>query len=156
MSAFVKVEDMVDAVAQHLGRANIKYVQSHEGLTEGIHDFPTMQVYAESGDPEPESGTYTTTFRGGVKQEDLYLKAVVYTGKRSHLAANVTAEIRVIDSVREVFHEINTKHSDGNQQDGYFGRTEIQSWQYDWQRVTITHNQEQYFGVEFEIVLRIG
>ncbi len=93
--------EIVKAVAAALKTANgVKRVQAYDEITESIPDWPLLQVYAESGEVDVSSGDMKqSAFGGGVQQTSLVINIDGYARRRSHLGADLKAQMELIDAV---------------------------------------------------------
>lgn len=125
---------------------SLSRTQSYDELTEGMNDWPAIQVYPEACETvAADSGTQTTTFQLGVIQETLIFHVDYYARQRSHIYEDMKALVEGID-------EIHTAMEDAGCPP--FGLEGIRSFQWSWQRVVFTYAAVDYMGARFTLRLR--
>ena len=148
--ATVTLGEIVDAIESTLSAVStLARSQSYDELTEGMNDYPTLQVYPEDGDQDPSGNTDRTTFGAVVRQTVFTIHADYYARQRSHIGEDMDALVDGIDAMQNVFEQQNTKP--------YFGLTGIQAFHWSWRRVVFTYGDPQlsYMGARFTITVRV-
>lgn len=146
----ITLGQILDAINTTLGAATIvNRSQSYDELTEGLHDFPLLQVYPEAGTQDPSGGTDRTAFRGGVRQTEFTIHADYYARQRSHIGEDMNALVDGIDALTNIFEAQDTKP--------YFGLDGIQAFKWSWSRAVFTYGDPNvsYVGARFVLTVRV-
>ena len=147
----ITIAQICNAVESTLGAAaTVKRSQSYDGLTEGMQDFPTLQIYPEAGNQDPGGGnTDRTTFKAGVRQTELIVHADYYARQRSHLGEDMAAIVNGWDAITNELEKQDSKP--------YFGLDGLQAFKWTAQRVIFEYGDPKvrYTGVRFVITFRI-
>jgi len=123
------------------------YVEGSTDLSEGVADFPLIQVYPETGVVDMKASTDRHTFRGGARAEEQTWNLDLYAAQRAHIAEDFKALLPMIDAVTDKLEEQNVKN--------YFGLAAIQTFAWTWQRATFVFAQAEYVGCRFVLTVRI-
>jgi hypothetical protein len=148
--AKITLAQMCNAIETTLAAATLAMrTQSYDGLTEGMNDVPTLQVYPDGGNQDAQYATDRTTFKAGTRQTSITIFADYYARQRSQLGEDMKALVDGIDAITDVFEAQDTTP--------YFGLTGIKNFHWSWQRVAFTYADEtiKYMGARFTIVLRV-
>ena len=148
----ITLAQICDAIEATLATATtVKRSQSHDELTEGIHDTPMLQVYPENGRQDAgEGSTDRFTFGGGgnpVRQTELTIHADYYARQRSHIGQDMEALVDGIDAITNVL--------EGQDQKNYFGLAGIQAFSWRWDRVVFIYAGVNYIGARFMLTVRV-
>lgn len=146
----ITLATVIDAIATVLGAATtVERTESYNELTEGIHDFPMLQVYWESVVQDPESGTERTTFGGGVRQTDHTIHADYYARQRSNIGEDMAALVNGIEAIT------NRLESQGAAPP-FFG-VDVKAFRWRGDRVTFNYGDPQimYVGARFILTVRL-
>ena len=146
----VTLGQILNAIEATLATATtVNRSESYDELTEGIHDFPMLQVYPEAGTQDPGGGTDRTTFRGGVRQTEFTIHVDYYARQRSHIGEDMSALVDGIDALQNVFEAQDTK--------SYFGLAGIRAFKWSWSRAVFTYGDPNvsYMGARFVLTIRI-
>lgn len=149
MADRITIAQMVDAVELTLSAALTTGVsQSYDGLTEGVNDLPTLQVYWESCNQDAQTGTNMSTFQGGTKQTSTVIHADYYARQRSQIGEDMKALVDGTDAIIEVLERQNKSP--------FFDLGGIKNFKWSASRVIFTYADEQikYMGARFIIELR--
>jgi hypothetical protein len=144
--ADVNLSTICDAIETTLAAATgLVRTQSYDELTEGIHDWPMLQVYPESGELDPSGRTDRTTFGAGVQQDRTIIHADLYVRQRAHIGEDMSALVNMIDAIKQVL-----RHEGA---DTLFGVANLQSIHWRWERVVFIYGDPElkYVGARFYI-----
>lgn len=150
LSAIINaIEDTLDAAASLLRS------QSYDQLTEGIHDYPLLQVYVENNDVDRGQQTERTSFTGATRQKGYTVYADVYARQRSNIAEDMAQLVTTVDELEDILEaqDALVAHSSP-----LFGLTEaghpvIRSFRWSWSRVVFEYGGVQYMGARFVLNL---
>lgn len=121
MTDFVKIEDLNDALATFFtGTTGVQRVQGHSGLTEGMQDWPTLQIYPEEFEYDVATANDRTTFKAGIRQTEFLFNLDLYGRQRSQLAEDMQAMVVALDAVRARLDTAKTRP--------FFGMAEIKAY----------------------------
>ena len=147
----ITLAQICDAIETTLGAATtVTRSQSHDELTEGIHDLPMLQVYPENGYQDAGGATERTTFGGAgnpVRQTEFTIHADYYARQRSHIGEDMAALVDGIDALQNVL--------EGQDQKPYFDLVGIKAFSWRWDRVTFIYASEDYVGARFALTVRV-
>jgi len=146
----VTLGQILDAIEATLATATtVNRSESYDELTEGIHDFPMLQVYPEVGTQDPSGGTDRTTFKGGVRQTEFTIHVDYYARQRSHIGEDMSALVDGIDALQNVFEAQDTKP--------YFALDGIRAFKWSWSRAVFTYGDPNvsYIGARFVLIIRV-
>ena len=143
----VTIAQICDAVKNYLSTAaSLKRSESYNQLTEGINDYPLMQVYWQSIDCDWQSNTERTTFQGGVKQKDLVIHADLYGRPRSHLGEDNAAVTVLANEVVDLLEATGCPP---------FGLTGLKNFKWRGERVVFDYDGVLYAGIRFYVNIRV-
>lgn len=146
----ITLAQICDAIESTLGAASTVAVsQSYNELTEGVHDFPLLQVYPEAGSQDPYGGTDRTTMQGGVRQTEFTIHADYYARQRSHIGENMDAVVDGVDALQVIL--------DGQDHQPFGLGSSNVSFRWEWTRALFTYGDPQlsYVGARFIITVRV-
>lgn len=146
MSA-VKIGDLVKAIRDDLASASgVKLSTGYDTLTEGINEFPLVQVIPEEGDLAYQSKTERTTFGATLRQEQTTINVDVYASQRHNLADDMKSVIDMADNVKARLELQKTTPP--------FGVAGVDTWRATWRRVTFVYGEPEmkYTGIRFILV----
>lgn len=146
----ITIDQVTLAVEAALGEASLIARTGAEGtITEGVNDLPYMMIYAESGQTDPKGGVDRTSFRGGIRVNELIVMVDVYVRQRSHIGEDMAKTTHCTDAVINILEEQNVKP--------YFGLLGLQAFHWAWQRVTFVYGDPNtgYVGVRFTLTFTI-
>lgn len=146
----ITIARICDAIETTLATATtVMASESYDELAEGIHDFPTLQVYWESSNQSEESSTDRFTFQAGCRQTNMVIHADYYARQRSHINEDNKAVVDGADAIINVLENQNTKP--------YFGLDGLQSFRWEASRVIFVYGDAQtsYVGIRFMIAVRV-
>ena len=100
----ITLVQIVDAIESTLSAVStLARSMSYDELTEGMNDYPTLQIYPEDGDQDPSGNTDRTTFGAGVRQTVFTIHADYYARQRSHIGEDMAALVDGIYAMQNVF-----------------------------------------------------
>ncbi len=103
-------------------------VEAYDELSEGVPDWPMLQVYPDNGEVDTGSeDTERATFGAGVRRTSMLIIVRGYARPRSHLAEDLKAQVELIDA-------IDARLSDQKQKP--FGVPGIRAFNWKWERAT--------------------
>ena len=129
------------------GAAVTVYVEGPTEINEGAPDTPLIQIYPQTGFVDWSTQTDRTTFRGGVRQEDMTWNIDAYATRRAHFAEDMKALLPLIDAITDKLEEQDTKP--------YFGESAIQSFQWNWTYGVYPMADGEYVGVRYVLTTRV-
>lgn len=148
--------DIVKAIGTTLGAAaSLRRTEQYDGLTEGIHEYPLLQVYP-AGMTGSSWGSQTdrSTFKGPVggvvvhhSEKEYTIHADLYARQRSHIDEDME---QLVDTVNEFEDILDT------QECPFFGRSDLYSFHWSWQQVTFDYGGVGFLGARFIITVRAG
>ena len=151
--------EIVNSVEATLSAAaSLERSQSYDELTEGMQDYPTLQVYPSANTGGSwDSQTHRLTFggpvpAGGVVRKHVSVKeytihADLYARQRSHIGEDMA---QLVDTINELEDILDT------QEYPLFGRTDLYSFRWSWAQVTWDYAGVMYLGAQFIITVRAG
>jgi len=143
------LRDIIDSIESALSAAaTIVRSQSYNELTEGIHDYPLLQVYAEENtgtDWTTETDRITLSGKHSLKEYLIY--ADLYARQRSHLAGDMAQLYESINALEDIL---------DTQTCPVFGNENIASMHWSWRRVAFKYGSVGYVGARFSITVRVG
>ena len=145
----ITLAQMCDAIESTLDDATtLKRSQSYDGLTEGVHTTPLLQVYPQSGGQDPSGTADRTTFSAGVRQTEVVVYADYYAAERG---TSIGEEMgRLVDGIDAI-----TNIVEGQDQKPYFNLVGIKGFSWRWDRVTFDYGGVRYVGARFMFTLRV-
>lgn len=150
--ALYDIRTLIDAVAATLGAApSVARLQSYDKISEGMQDYPTLQVYAEENtgtDWSTETDRITLDGEHSLKQYLIY--ADLYARQRSHIAEDMA---QLYESINELEDILDTQDDCPP-----FGETYITSFRWSWRRVVFEYagTDLKYVGARFSITIICG
>ena len=149
--------DIVNAVETTVSVAlSLRRSQSYDELTEGIHEYPLLQVYPSGNTGTAwNSETDRYTFRGPVGPDpaahhsvkEYLINVDVYARQRSHINEDMK---QVVDTVNEIEDILD------DQAYPVFGRDDIFSTHGAWNYVMFDYGGVLFAGARFIITVRVG
>jgi hypothetical protein len=139
-----------DAIEDKLGKAlGLARSQSYDELTDGMTDTPTLQVYWQRDNTDPQGMTSMTTFRTGVQQTEIIFHADLFARQRSHIGEDMKVLYEVMQEIREALEAETTKP--------YFDLEGIQAFRWTSERVTFEYGDPSlpYVGARYTITVRV-
>lgn len=125
--------------------ASLAASQDYNELSEGIVDWPMLQVYWQSTDGDDRSGIQQTTFRGGVRRKHFVFHADVFAAQRAHLDQDMTAVLTAAEELTTLLEAQDTLP--------YFGLAGIRAYRWTVTRVNIVDGDSTFPGVRGVIEL---
>lgn len=127
-------------------------VQNYDEITEGVNDWPLLQVLPRKGKVDPfASNTERSSFGGKVQATSFSLEIIGYAKPRAYLAEDLKAQMALVDGVDVVLSSQN-----GLPQ---FGLQAVKGFNWDWERQTLQIGEgdsaQKYAGVVFTVELFI-
>lgn len=153
--AIYTLADLILAIATTLGAAPSLTRTEYAGSTaagtrptEGMSDFPTLQVYPEANTTTDWTGeTDRVTLSGKHSIKEYQIRADLYVRQRSHIDEDMAALVIGIDEFENIL---------DTQTYPLFNRLYITSYQWSWSRVTFRYGHVDYVGARFVLVVRCG
>lgn len=139
-----------DAIETTLGVATeLHRSQTYDKLTDGMTDTPTLQVYWQRDETDPQGQTSMTTFRTGVQQVSMIFHADLFARQRSHIGEDMKVLYETMESVRATLEAETTKP--------YFDLDGIQAFKWVAERVTFEYGDpsQPYVGARYVITVRV-
>ena len=144
----ITIAQMADALTTTLGAAaTVARAESYDELTEGIHDYPMLQVYWQGTANDVSGNDDRTTYRGGVRQKEYTFYCDYYARPRSELAEDNAAVTNGADALEAVLEVQNTKP--------YFGLAGIKAFRWTGERVAFDYGGTLYAGCRYVLTLRV-
>lgn len=152
------IEGVNSALATWLGAAaGVQRVQDGAnpsevdgGLSEGMNDPATLQVYWQSGGSADD--WHQTTLKGGVIQTTLTYHGDVYVRQRSNLSEDIAACLPMASALYERLYEAAQQSPNPTY---YFDYDGIRAFRFTVERVEFTYGGFDFVGIRFIIELRI-
>ena len=158
--ATVTIHQICDAIETTLGAAtSLVRHQTFDDLSEGMQDYPTLQVYPEANlGTDRDQETDRTAFMaatGTVKhrQKEYVIHADLFARQRSNLAEDMAQLVETVDEIEDILEA---------QVCPLFGLTvagaakgPIRSFRWSWQRVIFEYGDPvvKYMGARFILTL---
>ena len=142
----ITLYNLTEAVRATLAAVTaVSRATANETLTEGIVDYPLVQVYPESGEASRASRTDRTTFGGGLRQHIARLNVDVYVQQRAHIGEDMAAVATVADAIIAKFEQ--------QQNHPLFGAEGIEAFRWTWERVTFVYGdpETRFAGIRFRL-----
>ena len=155
----VTVAAIIDGITTTLAAATgITSGLSYDELLEGLPgvNLPAIQVYPDSFNPDPGSGTDRTTFQAGVQLQELIVYVDVYARTRSQIAQDMKAVVDTLDSLITVLQAQETPPFFGVLATVPTDKHPIKSFRWSWKRTVFVFGTQKYMGGRFTIILRIA
>jgi len=135
--------------------------QVYDTLTEGIHEYPTLQVYpAANTGTSWNTQTDRMTFSGKVPAaaasathlsvKEYTINADLFGQQRTHINEDMAALVGGIEDIEQI---LDTQEYSGG---GLFGRPEIYDFRWSWNYVVFDYGGVGYVGARFTIMVRCG
>jgi hypothetical protein len=135
----VSLEDINTAIADTMREITGVVVQDFDELTEGINDWPLIQVYWERYVPDRRAdNNERSTFGAGVRVSQATFHIDVFAKPRAHIGEDVTKLLTVMGWVIDKLNE--------QQRAPYFGLSGIKGYAWNAERVTFQYAQQQFSG----------
>lgn len=151
--------DIVDSIETTLSAAaSLVRSQSYDELTEGIHEYPLLQVYPSANTGTSRgSETDRFSFEGPVpvgavvkhlSVKEYIIHADLYARQRSHINEDMEQLVDTINELEDIL--------DGQDPQSLFGRADLFSFRWSWSQVTFEYAGVMYLGARFIITVRAG
>ncbi|MBU1173637.1 MAG: hypothetical protein KKD44_29050, partial [Proteobacteria bacterium] len=89
-----------DAIETALSAATgLAKSESYDELTDGVMDYPLLQVYYQSHTVDPTGPTDRSAFGGAVRVWEILYHADLYAAQRGDLAENMDAVMTMVDEI---------------------------------------------------------
>jgi hypothetical protein len=141
--------EICDAIADYLDATCpvLRRIQSYDEMTEGMQDWPTIQVYPEALETvAADSGTQWNTFGGALIQETHIIHVDFYARQRSHIGEDMAALVEGIDEICDALEPAGGCPP--------FELEGIKNYQWSWSRVVFEYASVMYMGARFVIRVR--
>ena len=144
----ITITQIAEAIESTLSAATgLTYTQAPDELTEGMQNWPLLQVYWDESTQDPSGNTDRTTFKAGVRQTVMTFFADLYVRPRSHIGEDIGALLPLIDAIQDVMEQQNTRP--------YFGLEGIQAFSWSAKRVVFAYGGAEYIGARLTIEIRV-
>ena len=143
------LDELIDGIETVLSAApSLVRSQTYDELTEGIHEYPLLQVYPEEN-PGTDWATNTDriTLTGVHSLKEYIIHADLYARARSHIAEDMK---QLVDSINELEDILDTQGCPP------FDLDFVRSFRWSWSRVTFRYGDVDYVGARFRITVRCG
>jgi len=142
--------DILTGIKDTLGTAaSLQRSEDYGELTEGIHDYPLLQVYPENNpgtSRNSETHKLTLSIKHTVKEYTVH--ADLYAQPRGNdIGESMSILVSGIDEFENIL---------DTQGCPPFGVNAIISFRWSWNRVTFSYGGADYVGARFVIVVRAG
>ncbi|KPJ77283.1 MAG: hypothetical protein AMJ81_00030 [Phycisphaerae bacterium SM23_33] len=128
--------------------ASLVRSQTYDELTEGIHDYPLLQVYPEENTGTDWTGeTDRVTLSGKHSVKEYTVHADIYARQRSHIAEDMKKCVDVANETEDILDNLSYP---------LFGLACVTSFRWSWRRVVFEYGGVKYMGARFVIVVRAG
>jgi len=137
--ASMKLSDLCDGIETALAAVSGIHTQSYDELTEGIQNWPMLQVYPARGELRAETGQHT--FRGIVRINDITIHADVYVQPRVNLATDMAAVVDLHDAITDVL--------DLQKTGSPFDVTGTKAFTYSWEYASYDYANQGFVGIRY-------
>ena len=148
MSTYL-LADILDGITDTIGAATlIERQQSYDELSEGMQDWPTIQVYPEGNtgtSRDSDTHKLTLSVKHTVKEYTIHVD--VYARQRSHIGEDMKKLVEVIDQIENIL---------DTQGCPPFDVSSIISFRWSWSRTTFDYGGVLYAGARFVLTVRAG
>ena len=127
----------------------VQRLEQYDGLTEGMPDRGTLQVYPDQNiGTSFDSDTHKRTLALPLHSLKEYnILCDFYVRPRSQIAEGMDEFVQSVDYFEDIL-DVQTCPN--------FGRSEIRSFRWAWDRVIFDYAGEQYVGLRITITIRVG
>lgn len=142
----VQLATLIEAIRDDLASATgVKLSTGYDTLTEGINEWPLVQVLPDSGETAHRSGTERTTFGAVLREERVVIHVDVYARQRSNAADDMAAVVDAADAIKARL-ELQTTTPP-------FGVAGVDAWHWSWQYVSFVYGEApvSYMGIRFRL-----
>lgn len=149
--AVYTLDDLVNGVHDALAAAASlvrDQSQAEDEITEGIHDYPLLQTWANSNtgtDWPGETDRQTLSGKHSLKEYVIY--SDLYVEQRAHVGQ---AMGQLLETINEMENILDT------QTYSLFGKDYVTSMRWSWDGVTFEYGGVQYAGARFSVTVRAG
>lgn len=141
---------VVEAIKDTLATADgIERAQAHETTTDGMTDWPTLQVYWERTEADFTSRTDRSTFGAGLRQKQVIVHVDVYVRQRALIGEDMAAVAATADAIEDVL--------DAQREKPFFGLAAIRAFKWTSERVTFAYGDPElrFAGVRFVLTCSV-
>lgn len=145
--------DIVDSIEDTLSAAaSLARSQSYDELSEGMQDYPTLQVWpGENPGTSLGSETHKKTLRFssgiGHSVKEYVIYADLFARQRSHVAEDMAQLVETITDLEDIL---------DTQSCPPFGNDNIMDFKWRWEHVTFDYGGVLFAGARFYITVRCG
>jgi hypothetical protein len=123
-------------------------LEQYDELTEGMPDRGTLQVYPDQNiGTSFDSDTHKRTLATKHTLKEYVILADFYVRPRSQIADGMDEFVQAVDDFEDILDVQDCPN---------FGRPEIRSFVWNWDRVIFDYAGEQYVGLRIFITIRVG
>ncbi len=128
--------------------ASVQRLEQYDELTEGMPDRGTLQVYPDQNlGTSFDSDTHKLTLKTRHTIKEYVILADFYVRPRSQIAEGMDEFVQAADDFEDILDVQDCPN---------FGRAEIRSFRWNWDRVIFDYAGEQYVGIRMFITIRVG
>ena len=147
------LDTLLDAIHDTLAAAaSLVRTEKYDEITDGMQDYPTLQVYPEnnlgtSEDSQTHKLTlgYSDTIGHSVKKYTVH--ADLYAHQLGNIGEDMGRLVTCIDEFEDIL---------DTQECPLFGQEEIISFTWSWSRVQFIYAGVPYVGARFVIIVEVG
>lgn len=130
------------------GSALVTRLEQYDELTEGMPDRGTLQVYVDQNlGTSFDSDTHKLTLKTKHTIKEYVVLADFYVRPRSQIEEGMDEFHQSVDYFEDILDVQDCPN---------FGRGEIRSFRWNWDRVIFDYAGEQYVGLRIFITIRVG
>lgn len=140
---------LVKAIGTTLSAAAVvQRLEQYDGLTEGMPDKGTLQVYPDQNiGTSFDSDTHKLTLKTKHSIKEYVVLADFYVRPRSQIAEGMDEFVDAVDDFEDILDVQDCPN---------FGRPEIRSFHWNWDRVLFEYGAELYVGLRMFVTIRVG
>jgi hypothetical protein len=146
----LEICDAIEDVLEHA--TGLVRSQSTDELQDAPQDLPCLQICPASGNTDAMTQNSRYTFKSVRRMAEMIVNADVLCRQRSHLDLDVLSAITMQDTVQQLLEGQKTKP--------FFGNSSIQDFWWSWALTEFVRGggggEVRYYGVRFEITVRVG
>ncbi len=147
--AIYSIGDLSKAIGTTLGAAaSVQRLEQYDSLSEGMPDRATLQVYPDQNiGTSFDSDTHKLTLATKHTLKEYVILADFYVRPRSQIAEGMDEFVQAVDDFEDILDVQDCPN---------FGRSEIRSFLWAWDRVIFQYASVEYVGIRMFITIRVG
>lgn len=147
--AIYSLGDLSKAIGTTLSAAAVvQRLEQYDGLSEGMPDKGVLQVYPDQNiGTSFDSDTHKLTLQTKHTIKEYTCLADFYVRPRSQIAEGMDEFVQAVDDFEDILDVQDCPN---------FGRNEIRSFRWNWDRVIFDYAGDQYVGLRIFITIRVG